>query len=96
MTPLMVTIRFEGDAEELFPKWQRAVELWKEEFGDRGETPSTVVAEGEHGGLVIVNVFSSDEAHKAFGRDIGGPMGTVGLSGPQLEHLNVRHIDFRE
>ena len=49
---------------------------------------------GEHGGLLIVNVFPNDEAHTYFGRNMGGPMETVGLSNPQLEHLDVLAIRF--
>ena len=51
-----------------------------------------MVAKGEQGGLFIVNVFPSDDAHTHFGRNIGGPMETVGLSNPQLEHLDVLKI----
>jgi hypothetical protein len=90
LSEVMVTIRFDGDADELFSKWQRAVELWEEEFQERG--PATVVARGEHGGLFVVNVFPNDEAHTHFGRNMGGPMAAVGLSSPQLEHLDVLTI----
>ena len=93
MAPVMVTIRFSGDADDLFPKWERAVELWKREFGDRFAAPDTVVAKGERGGLVIVNVFPDDEAHTNFGRNLGGPLEAVGLSGPELEHLEVLRVD---
>ncbi len=88
----MVTIRFDGDANELFAKWQRAVALWEEEFGARG--PMTVVGKGELGGLFVVNVFPDDEAHTYFGRNMGGPMEAVGLSNPQLEHLDVLAVRF--
>ena len=93
MAPVMVTIRFSGDADDLFPKWERAVELWKREFGDRFAAPDTVVAKGEKGGLVIVNVFPDDEAHTNFGRNLGGPLEAVGLSRPELEHLEVLKVD---
>ena len=88
----MVTIRFDGDADELFEKWQRAVELWEEEFQARA--PATVIAKGERGGLFVVNVFPDDEAHTYFGRNLGGPMAAVGLSNPQLEHLDVLDVRF--
>jgi hypothetical protein len=87
MSQVLVTIRFDGDADDLFDKWERAVRLWEEEFETPG--PATVVAKGEQGGLFIVNLFPSDEAHTHFGRNIGGPMEAVGLSNPQLEHLDV-------
>jgi hypothetical protein len=92
MSQVMVTIRFDGDADELFAKWQRAVELWEEEFQARG--PATVIAKGERGGLFVVNVFPDDEAHTYFGRNLGGPMAAVGLSNPQLEHLDVLAVRF--
>jgi hypothetical protein len=60
MSQVMVTIRFDGDADDLFDKWERAVRLWEEEFETR--SPATVVAKGEHGGLFIVNLFPSDDA----------------------------------
>jgi hypothetical protein len=93
VSEVMVTIRFDGDADELFSKWQRAVALWEEEFETSG--PATVVAKGEGGGLVVVNVFPDDEAHTRFGRNMGGPMEAVGLSDPQLEHLDVLAMRFQ-
>jgi hypothetical protein len=54
-----------------------------------------VVAKGEHGGLVVVNVFPNDDAHRRFGRNMGGPMETVGLSSPQLEHFDVLATGFQ-
>jgi hypothetical protein len=36
----------------------------------------------------------SEDAHTHFGRNIGGPMESVGLSNPQLEHLDVLKIEF--
>ena len=95
MAPVMVTIRYAGEPDELFPKWQRAVELWKQEFGERFSAPDTIVARGEDGKeLVIVNVFPDDEAHTNFGRNLGGPLEAVGLSAPALEHLDVLTINF--
>lgn len=87
MGQVMVTIRFDGDTEDLFAKWQRAVKLWEDEYQTPG--PATVVARGEDGGLFVVNVFPNDEAHTHFGRNLGGPLESVGLSGPKLEHLDV-------
>ena len=90
----MVTIRYAGDVDDLFPKWERAVELWQREFGDHFAAPNTIVARGQNGDLVIVNVFPDDEAHTNFGRNLGGPLETVGLSGPELEHFEVLKVDW--
>ncbi len=81
-------------ADDLFPKWERAVELWQREFGDRFAALDTIVARGENRDLVIVNVFPDDEAHTNFGRNLGGPLETVGLTGPELEHLEVLKVDW--
>ena len=54
-----------------------------------------MVAKGESGGLFVVNVFPDDEAHTRFGRNMGGPMEAVGLSNPQLEHLDVLASRFQ-
>jgi len=95
MASVMVTIRYAGDPEELFPKWERAVELWKQEFGGRFGAPDTIVARGEEGkDLVVINVFPDDEAHTNFGRNLGGPLVAVGLGAPALEHLEVLRTDF--
>ena len=95
MAPVMVTIRYAGDPDELFPKWERAVELWKEEFGERFAAPDTIVSKSESGKeLVVVNVFPDDEAHTNFGRNLGGPLEAVGLSQPVLEHLEVLKVDW--
>jgi hypothetical protein len=95
VAPVMVTIRYAGDPDELFPKWERALGLRKHEFGDRFTAPDTIVARGENGKeLVVVNVFRDDEAHTNFGRNLGGPLESVGLSAPALEHLDVLRIDF--
>jgi hypothetical protein len=92
LSEMMVTLRFEGDADELCSKWQRAVALWEKDFEAAG--PATLVARGEDGGLFVVNIFPNDEAHKYFGRNMGGPMEAVGLSNPQLEHLEVLATGF--
>ena len=52
MSQVMVTIRFAGDPDDLFDKWERAVTLWEAEF--ETPAPATVVAKGEQGGLFIV------------------------------------------
>ena len=71
MASVMVTIRYAGDVNDLFPKWERAVELWQREFGDRFAAPDTIVARGENGDLVIVNVFPDDDARKAAWKKFG-------------------------
>jgi hypothetical protein len=92
LSEVMITLRFEGDADELCSKWQRVVALWEKDFEAAG--PATLVARGEDGGLFVVNIFPNDEAHKYFGRNMGGPMEAVGLFNPQLEHLEVLATGF--
>ena len=49
MPPVMVMIRYAGDPDELFSKWERAVELWQEEFGERFVAPETSSREARAG-----------------------------------------------
>ena len=57
--PVMVIIRFAGGVDEVLPRWEHAVKLWQEQFGSEYRLPATVVAEGENGELVVVNVTFS-------------------------------------
>ena len=66
--PVMVILRFAGDVEEVLPRWEQAVKLWQEQFGSEYRLPATVVAEGENGELVVVNVFATDQDHRTSGR----------------------------
>ena len=91
--PVMVVLRFAGDARELLPKWERAVELWHDRY-PAYRLPASVVAEGEHGGLVVVNVFASDDDHVNFGQKMGTPLREAGLETPELEHLAVHKLDW--
>ena len=44
---------------------------------------------------LVCGAFDIDAARGVdFGRNLGGPMETVGLSNPQLEHLDVLKIAF--
>ena len=94
--PVMVILRFAGDVEEVRPRWEQAVKLWQEQFGSEYRLPATIVAEGENGELVVVNVFATDQDHLNFGQNMGGPMAAVGVTEPfaSLEHLRVRRIDW--
>jgi hypothetical protein len=87
----MVLLRFAGDAHELLPRWERAVDLWHVRYPEY-QLPATVVAEGEGGGLVVVNVFASDADHVNFGQKMGTPLREAGLATPELEHLAVKKI----
>ena len=80
--PVMVILRFAGAVEEVLPRWEQAVKLWQEQFGSEYRLPATVVAEGENGELVVVNVFATDQDHLNFGQNMGGPMAAVGLTEP--------------
>ena len=80
--PVMVMIRFAGDVADVLPRWEQAVKLWYEQFGSEYRLPATVVAEGENGELVVVNVFATNQDHLNFGQNMGGPMTAAGLTEP--------------
>jgi hypothetical protein len=84
-----VILHFDGDARELLPKWQRAVELWRERYeGYRGPA-SSLAGESERGGLTLVNVFENEQDHLDFGQKMGTPLAEAGLPTPGLEHVTI-------
>jgi hypothetical protein len=90
---VMVILRFPGEVDELLERWERAVQRWQELYPD-SRLPASIASEAENGGLVVVNVFGSDEDHLRFGQKMGTPLREVGLDTPGMEHLAVRRIDW--
>jgi len=90
---VMVILRFPGEVDELLEKWERAVQRWQDLYPD-SRLPASIAAAGEKGGLVVVNVFGSEEDHLLFGEKMGTPLREVGLDTPGLEHLGVRKLDW--
>ena len=93
--PVMAILRWADDSEGALERYERAVAAWREAFDGRAPGPlHAIAARSERGGLVVVNVFRTDEDHLAFGRNMGEPLATAGLPTPDVEHLSVGRIGW--
>ncbi len=92
--PVMEILHWDSDPETTLDRYEQAVARWRERFGEQSAGPLHAMAgRSERGGLVVVNVFPTDQDHLAFGRNMGGPLESVGLPTPDVEHVAVRRID---
>jgi hypothetical protein len=86
--PVMAILHWEADRDTALERYERAVAAWRQTFGDLSSGPLHAIAgRSERGGLVVVNVFRSNEDHLAFGRNMGDPLAAVDLPTPAVEHV---------
>jgi hypothetical protein len=86
--PVIVILRWEGDPDRVLPRYEKAVDIWRERFASRGPA-QTFAGASERGGVVVVNVFAHDQDHLMFGRNMGDPLAAVGLPTPSIEHITT-------
>jgi hypothetical protein len=92
---VMAILHWDADQGTALERYERAVTAWRETFGGHSSGPLYAIAgRSERGGLVVVNVFRTDEDHLAFGRNMGGPLEAVGLPTPDVEHVSVGRFDW--
>lgn len=95
--PVMAILRWDADPDEALERYERAVTAWRETFGGHSSGPLHAIAgRSERGGLVVVNVFRTNDDHLAFGRNMGGPLAAVDLPTPDVEHVSVRRLGWPE
>lgn len=92
---VMAILHWDADQGAALERYERAVTAWRETFGGHSSGPLYAIAgRSERGGLVVVNVFRTDEDHLAFGRNMGDPLTAVGLPTPDVEHVCVGRFDW--
>ena len=95
--PVMAILRWDADPDAALERYERAVAAWRETFGGPSSAPLHAIAgRSERGGLVVLNVFRTDEDHLAFGRNMGDPLAAVGLPTPDVEHVSVGRLGWPE
>ena len=95
--PVMAILHWEADPDISLERYEKAVAAWRETFGGRSSGPLHAIAgRSERGGLVVVNVFRTNEDHLAFGRNMGDPLAAVDLPTPAVEHVSVRRLGWPE
>jgi hypothetical protein len=89
MDEQVVILRFDGAASDIVARWRRALELWKERYPDFAPPSPSFIGESERGGVVVVNVFGTDQDHLNFGQKMGEPLAKAGLPTPSIEHVRL-------
>ena len=95
--PVAAILHWNADQDSALERYERAVTAWREKFGGKSSGPLHAIAgRSERGGLVVVNVFRTNEDHLAFGRNMGDPLTAVGLPTPDVEHVSVGRLGWPE
>ena len=65
---MMVLLRFGGDADDLLPRYLGAVKRWREDDATKNFSPPLMAAHMKtEDGLLVMNLWASDEDHRNFG-----------------------------
>jgi hypothetical protein len=93
--PIAVVLRFNGEADDLFERFERARRLWIEAQDADHTPPAFYAACKTDDGIVIVTGWQTDAAHKAFGRTMSSCLELVGMGPPDHhEHLAIQRLGW--
>jgi hypothetical protein len=93
--PIAVIIRFTGDPEDLFERFERARRLWIEARDGDYERPVFHAACKTRDGIAIVNCWESAVAHRAFGQGIHPHIDAVGMGTPdRIERMRIEKLGW--
>lgn len=93
--PIAVTIRFNGDPDDLLQRFERARQSWIEEQEDAYERPAFYAAGRTNDGIVIVSGWEGAAAHRAFGQGIGPHLEAVGMARPDdIERMRIEKLGW--
>jgi hypothetical protein len=89
--PIAVIVRFNGDPDDLFERFERARRLWTEAQDDGYDRPAFYAACKTDEGLVVVNGWKTEAAHQAFAHRLGPHLEAAGMGSP--DHVERLPID---
>jgi hypothetical protein len=93
--PVAVIVRFNGDPDDLFERFDRARRLWIEAQDSNYERPVFYAACKTADGITIVNCWKTQADHAAFGRRMGPHLHAVGVGHPHThEHLSIQKLGW--
>jgi hypothetical protein len=93
--PIAVIVRFNGDRDDLFERFETARRLWIEAQGDEYSRPIFYAACKTDEGIVVINVWNTKADHAAFGRRMGPHLHAAGMGHPDThEHLSVEKLGW--
>lgn len=80
--PIASIVRFNGNQDDLFERFERARRLWIDAQDDDYNRPVFYAACKTDDGIVIVNGWETRADHQAFGRRMGPHLEAVGMGMP--------------
>ncbi|MFL5867511.1 MAG: hypothetical protein ACJ766_10485 [Thermoleophilaceae bacterium] len=93
--PIAAIIRFNGDPDDVFERFEKARRLFLEAQGDDHNRPAFYAACKRRDGIVIVGGWESNAAQKEFGRRMRPQLEAVGLGRPdQHEHMWIEKLGW--
>jgi hypothetical protein len=93
--PIAVILRFTGDPDDLAERFERARLLWIDAQDDEYNSPVFYAVCRTDDGIIIINCWTTDADHRAFGRRMGPHLRAVGLGHPDKhEHLLIQKLGW--
>ena len=93
--PIAVIIRFSGDPNELFERFERARRMWIEAQDGEYERPVFYAACRTDVGIAIVSGWETAVAHRAFGQRLHPHIDTAGMGAPdQIERMRIEKLGW--
>jgi hypothetical protein len=92
---MMVVIRFGGNADDLLPRYIAAVNRWREDPKTKDFAAPLMAAHMKTAdGLLVMNLWQTDEDHKNFGEKMGPHLQAEGLTRPWVEHFPIAKLGW--
>ena len=92
---LAVIIRFRGQPDDLFERFERVRQRWIEKQQDDYERPIFYAACKDQDGIAVVSVWPTAVAHRAFGQELHGLISDAGLPHPEtIERMRTDRIGW--
>jgi hypothetical protein len=85
-----VIIRFNGDPDKLFERFERARRLWIDAQDGEYDPPAFYAACKTDEGIVVVTGWDTDAAHRAFAHRMGPYLEAVGIRKAEHSHEHLR------
>jgi hypothetical protein len=83
-------IRFGGNADDLLPRYIAAVNRWREDPKTKDFAAPLMAAHMKTAdGMLVMNLWQTDEDHKNFGEKMAPYLQTEGLTRPWVEHFRL-------
>ena len=93
--PIAMILRFNGEADDLAERFEKARQLWIAAQGDDYIPPAFYAACKTKDGIAIVTAWPTVDAHGGFGRDLRRHLEAVGMSRPEShERLRIEKLGW--